>query len=143
MTAKQYLSQVHKLRRQIKSLEDQVEYLTVKAAGVKGIQYGKDKVDASPASVFESTMAELSDAIDKLNARIVKYSKTVIRIEKQVAGMEKPEYVELLTLRYLDTYRGRMMSMEQIARRMCLSVDRVWHLHGEALAEFAKKYMKK
>lgn len=141
MTAKQYLSRVHALRRQIEALEDQVEYLTTKAAGVKGITYDADKVETSPDNVLESAMIEAAEAKNQLNERILEYSRTVLLIESQISALDNADYVELLTLRYITTDRhGKRLTLERIARMMHRSPERIWHMHGEALAEFEKVY---
>lgn len=142
MTAKQYLSKVHALRRQIEALQDQVEYLTTKAAGVKGIVYDADKVETSPDNVLESAMIEAAEVTRQLNERIAEYSDTLLLIESQINGLDNADHVELLTLRYLSTdKRGHRLTLERIARLMHKSQERVWHLHGEALAAFEKKYL--
>ena len=144
MTAKQYLSQVHALRRQIEALEEQIEFLTTKAAGVKGITYDGDRVDASPENTLEATVIELAEITNRFNRRVLKYSRLVLKITEQINGMENADHVELLTLRYLQTdKRGKRMTLDRIARKMNRSPDRIWHMHGEALAAFEKKYLQK
>ena len=144
MTAKQYLSRVPALRRQIASLEQQIEYLTTKAAGVKGVTYDADKVVVSPENTLEQAMVEVAEMTNKFNDRVLKYSRLVLRIEKQINGMDNPDHVELLTLRYLTTdKRGKQLTFDRIAVMMHRSFERTCHIHGEALAAFQKKYMEK
>ena len=142
MTAKQYLSQVHAIRRQIEALEEQIEFMTTKAAGVKGITYDVDRVDASPENTLEATVIELAEITNRFNRRVLKYSRLVLKITEQINGMDNADHVELLTLRYLQTdKRGKRMTLDRIARKMNRSPDRIWHMHGEALAAFEKKYL--
>ena len=58
------------------------------------------------------------------------------RIINQINGLQKPEYIELLQLRYLEHQK-----FEAIACTMGLSYVRVTHLPGEALLAFQKKYL--
>ena len=142
MTAKQYLSRVPALRRQIASLEQQIEYLTTKAAGVKGIAYDGDKVMTSPENAMEQAMIEVAELTNRFNDRVIKYSRLALKIEKQISAMENADHVELLTLRYLMTdKRGKQLTFDRIAVMTHRSFERTRHLHGEALAAFQKKYL--
>lgn len=142
MTAKRYLSQVHRLRRQIRALEEQIEFLTNKAQGVKAVEYKTDKVDASPADTFAEVMVELAETTNMFSEKVLAYTKTVAVITDQIGSMDNDLHAELLTLRYLQTdKRGKRFTLFRIAREMHMSEDRVKHLHLEALAAFQKKYL--
>ena len=144
MRAKEYLNQIHKLRWQIDALESQIEYLRTKASGVKAITYDDDKVQTSPQNAFETSMVELAEVTNRYTERILEYIDLTIRIEEQIAGLEKPEHSRILTLRYIDVDKdGRKLSLEKIARTCGYSFDRTKHLHKEALGEFEKKYLRK
>ena len=144
MTAKQYLSRVHALRRQIESLEQQIEFLTIKASGVKGITYDGDKVVVSPENTLEQAMVEVAEMTNKFNDSVLKYSRLVLKIERQIAGLDNADQVELLTLRYLTTdKRGKQLTFDRIAVMMHRSFERTCHIHVEALAAFQKKYLDK
>lgn len=142
MRAKEYLNQIHKLRWQIDALESQIEYLRTKASGVKAITYDDEKVQTSPQNAFETSMVELAEVTNRYTERILEYVDLTTRIEKQIAGMEKPEHARILTLRYIEVdKRGRKLSLERIARTMGYTFEWTRHLHGEALEEFERKYL--
>lgn len=61
----------------------------------------------------------------------------IIKIGKQIDGMENLTYSRLLHLRYLTG-----LSLCKIADRLYYSYDYVRELHGHALQAFGDKYLK-
>ena len=59
MTAREYLNQVHTMRSRLESLMQSEYRLRKDTAGLKGIDYDKDRVQTSVTNKFDDMMAEL------------------------------------------------------------------------------------
>ena len=141
MTAKEYLSKVHTYRRAIRSTQQRLDELYTMASGVKAITYDKDRVQVSPENRFEAFMAQIDEEASKMAAQIARYQREAAKRQRQIAELSKPEYSEVLELRYIETDKnGCQYTLEQSSHMMHLSFHRVAHLHGEALLEFDRKY---
>ena len=140
MTAKQYLMEVHKLRRRITSLELQQEELRTKAEGLRAIVYDKDKVQTSVQNRFDTIMTELVTVQAEYAKSIAECYAAIAVREKKIAALTQPRYVDVLRMRYIEQDKGRQLTLSQIARQMGYSFDRTAHLHREALEQFRKKY---
>lgn len=109
MNAREYLSQIELNRARIATKR------RVKAIADKvNAQYGTC-VDVE-ANV-EDYLAIVADVIDKIN------------------GMDRKEYVEVLTYRYVD---GK--NLLWISFKMNYSYDRIRHIHADAVRKFGEKY---
>lgn len=140
MTAKQYLMEVHKLRRRIASLELQQEELRTKAEGLKAIVYDRDKVQTSVANRFDSIMTELVTVQEEYARTIAECYAAIAMREKKISALSQQGYIDVLRLRYIEQDKGRQLTLAQIAKRMGYSFDRARHLHGEALREYGRRY---
>lgn len=141
MTAKEYLSKIQIYRRAIMSTQLRIEELEHQASGIRAITYDRDRVQVSPENRMEDIMVKIDAQAAKMARQIEKYHREVEKREKQIAGMDRLDYAEILRLRYIELNSdGRQMTLEEISCRMHLSYFRVKHLHGEALAEFARRY---
>ena len=145
MTAKQYLSRVHQLRRQCESLERKILLLRAKAEGLRGITYDKDKVMTSPTNTIEEAVTELVNLESRYKELIIRYSEAITTRIDQIQGLEDPRYVEVLTLRYIEEEphaRNGQLTFDDIAEEMHYSTKHIRSLHGAALQTFANKYLK-
>lgn len=134
MNAKNYLNQLRTLEMTIAARKAEVERLKAERTYLKGVSYDSDRVQTSgsPGAQFE----RLADIIADTERNVVELAEKRHRIINQINGLQKPEYIELLQLRYLEHQK-----FEAIACTMGLSYVRVTHLHGEALLAFQKKYL--
>lgn len=140
MTAKQYLGQIHRLRRRIRNLELEQERLRTQAEGLKAIVYKRDRVQTSVKNRFDSIMADLVEAEDEYAMTIKLCAKKVKIREDQIAQMEDDRYEAILRLRYIEEVDGRQLTINEIRKKMAISYDRARHLHGEALSAFDRKF---
>lgn len=136
MTAKEYLSEIQKMRRLLHSLELRAEELRTQAEGVKAMRYDRDKVQVSPTNMMEELAPLLVEVEEEYGRQIVKYHEAVLIRIRQIEALSA-QSAELLTLRYIDG-----LSLWKVSKRMHLSFDRVRHLHGIALEEFRKRWRK-
>lgn len=140
MTAKEYLSEIRKQRRIIRTLEQRAEELRTQAEGVKAITYDRDKVQVSPANMMEEIIPRLIEVEEEYAKQILRYHTEMQKRIGQIAEM-RTDYAEILRLRYVEG-NGRPLRLEEIAVRTHMSFDRVRHLHGEALVAFGRKWLK-
>ena len=143
MTAKQYLSRVHHLRRQCESLERKILILRTKAEGLRAITYDKDKVQVSPTNTIEEAVVELSNLEDRYRHLIVAYSEAISTRIDQIQSLPDPRHAEVLMLRYIEeepNAPGGRMTFDDIAEEMHYTKRQVLRLHGKALTAFEKRY---
>lgn len=142
MTAKEYLSKIQTYRRIMNSYADRIEELYHEASGLKAIVYDKDRVQTSPENKLEKIFQAIDKEAQKYAKARSKYEMEVRKRTKQIAGMERPDYSEILRLRYVDLdLDGQPHTLEEISCLMHLSFWRTAHLHGEALEAFRRKYL--
>lgn len=134
MNAKYYLSQLRGLEATIAVRKAEVERLIKERTYLQGVSYDKDRVQSSAS--HNAQFEKLADIIADTERSVVELAEKRHRIIEQINGLQKPEYIELLQLRYLERQK-----FEAIACTMGLSYVRVTHLHGEALLAFQKKYL--
>ena len=141
MTVKEYLSQVHESEKIIKYYEQKIEVLRVQAGGLRAITYDKDRVQVSPTDTLLESVAKLVDLEAEYGEEIIKHHQLILKITRQVNGLDNPDHVEVIRLRYLTPFRsGRLMPFSVVARKMSRSIDWALHLHGAALNAFRNKY---
>lgn len=141
MTAKEYLSEIHKQRRLLRTLELRAEELRTQAEGVKAIKYDRDKVQVSPTNMMEEIVPKLVEVEEQIGRQIIRVQLEIDKRIEQIAQM-RPDHAEVLLQRYVDTDHGKPLTWEQIAVNIHRSFVRVTHLHGEALAEFTRRFLK-
>lgn len=141
MTVKEYLSQVHESEKIIKYYEQKIEVLRVQAGGLRAITYDKDRVQVSPTNTLLESVAKLVDLEAEYGEEIIRHHQLILKITRQVNGLDNPDHVEVIRLRYLTPFRsGRLMPFSVVARKMSRSIDWTLHLHGAALNAFRNKY---
>ena len=142
MTAKEYLTETLKLRHAARALADKAEMLRTEIAGVKAITYDKERIQTSPENRVEDLMIRLIEIEERYKETLRRYYAGILIREKQIAEIGRNDYEEILRMRYIETdEKGRRLSLEEIAVKTHRSFDRIRHLHGEALAEFTRRYL--
>lgn len=139
MTAKEYLSEIRKQRRIIRTLEQRAEELRAQAEGVKAITYDRDKVQVSPSNMMEEIIPKLVETEEEYARQILRYHTEMQKRIDQIAAL-RSDYAEILRLRYVEG-NGHPLRLEEIALRMFMSFNRVRHLHGEALEAFRRRWL--
>lgn len=136
MTAKQYLRQLARAQLNIKILTEELEErrtrLTSTAAPVLG-----DKVQTSPrGDAFASAMAAIADRDIQRRELLYTYEELRDRIVGQIIAMPNPLQARVLYDRYVQN-----RTLAQIADETHYSYTRVCHVHGQALADFFRRYL--
>lgn len=140
MTAKEYLLDLRKLKRKLDNKKRQSKNIRENLEFLKGLDYTKDKVQTSSKDQLGEAMASLLDLEAEVAEKIVQYEKRYDEAVERINGLSKKEYVDILTLRYLEEDHTKR-KFEYIACKINYSYDRTCHLHGEALQEFERKYL--
>lgn len=141
MTAKEYLNQVRKLKRQTDSKMRQCEDIREKITFLQGIDYEKDKIQSSVSDQLAETMAVLLDLEQETVWYINKYNIMYNEAVNRINGLSRKEYIDILMQRYLGDDDDKR-KFEYIAYKTNYSYNRIRHMHGEALQEFERKYLR-
>lgn len=138
MTAKEYLSQIRKAEIIIRIRAQELQKLKEDTAYISAIRYDKVRVQTSQdgGSGFSKAVEESVSLQLEIEKRIQRLTKKRHDIITQIEGLENPNYIELLKLKYIDDER-----FEAIACSMGYSYGRIVHMHGEALQAFGRKYL--
>lgn len=138
MSPKEYLLQIQKLNSKIHQRRQQLSELKSTLYGLKGTGIG-EKVQTSAAAdapfvrifeKFETVESELSTLVDEL----VEKKNLII---SQINSMENTNFLNLLYKRYVE---GKRLNV--VAEEMNYSYRHASRMHGWALVEFGKKFLK-
>ena len=136
MTAKEYLTQVRKLRILIEQRQKELDRLADQKLGaVSGIDYGKIPVQGGRrvGASFEQAAVQCLDLREEIDGLIRDYTHLRHKIIGQIQQLDRPEYLQVLYKRYVEEKHWEEISVE-----MGYSCDHIRHLHGYALREFSK-----
>ncbi len=133
MTAKEYLSQIRRIDVHIDHLLKEREELERAQTFLRSPQIDGDRVQTSPSGDppwmgYIIRWEELTNQIGEEWDRLIDRRHTTI---KMLYCLNDSRYIELLYKRYVE-----FKHFKRIAREMHYSLDRIWHMHGEALTAF-------
>jgi hypothetical protein len=130
LTAKQYLSQLFKIRALIAAKEEYIAELRRRAA-VRANRMGFEPSTGSPSDRLGEYVAKIVDA----QTLVARQKMALLEVEKEVIAridaLDNQTYRLLLTLRYVNCKKW-----EEIALAMGYSWRNTVRLHGEALRYF-------
>ena len=142
MTAKEYLKQLWWLEDEVNNKYAELEALEsligVRARSDLDEKTGRSGSISDPVASVAIKIVQLQHRLNWKNDRYVNLLNAII---EQIDGLEDPDYRNILTKRYVlhETYK----TWEQIAEAMACSVQKCYVIHGSALQEFTRKYLKK
>ena len=141
MTAKQYLSEVIKLKRKAQSLTQKEEDLRTKAEGLKAIVYDKDKVQVSSSDRMPGVIAEMVEVQAEIGETIAECYRQIKEREDKISALKSIRQIEVLRWRYLEDKDGRQYYFSEIADEMQVAdTSAVIKLHKRAIKSFANKW---
>lgn len=129
--AKEYLERIQKADETIIKMSREKEALEWKAAGLSGIQYDKDKIQASPQSYMETAIidaAELGKQIDEAKLKIDREKGIAYSIIKT---LENEDHKTILEWFYLNG-----LPMYAVAEHMMIAERTAYYWHEDALETF-------
>lgn len=141
MTAKEYLNQLRKLMLNRNTRIRQCEDIRRNLTFLQGIDYSKDRVQTSAQDQLAETISNLVDLEQEAVDYIQKYNAMYDEAIKRINGLSRKEYVEIIMMRYLEEDANKR-KFEHIACTINYSYVRTCHMHGEALQEFERKYLR-
>lgn len=111
MNAKEYLARATRMDRRISALME------------------RRRRYAEMALCLEPTRRAGIEALEgELGQRVESYAAIIREIEGAIDALDSARDRDVLCFRYLNGW-----SWQRIAAEMCLSKDRLWHLHARAL----------
>lgn len=137
MTAKEYLLQVRRKEAVISRLKCDKRNLREILVSLGGTVDG-DKVQTSAGhDKFGNVFAKIDEKESLLAEKLEELVDFKVMVSDEISGLSNPRYIDILYKRYIQ-----FQSFEQIAVDMGYSYRYVIKMHGYALLEFGKKYIK-
>lgn len=132
MTAKEHLQQYAILEEKRKQLAFEIIEVREGMAGV-GSPALSDRVQTSPSGdQMGNRVAKLISMEERLQALIDEKLAMGEKIITEIHNVDNAAYIKILYKRYIE-----FKKLKEIADEMDYSLDRVKHMHGYALQEFA------
>ena len=133
MTAEEYLRQIKVMELKISEKEEQTQSIRETIETVRAVSYAGVKVKTTPKEHISDSVSRLEKAERELMSSAADLAEKKTEIMQRIHRISRPEYVELLYLRYVETMRW-----EAIAEKMSYSVQHIFKLHRRALSVFTK-----
>lgn len=137
MTAKEYLRTLRWTELSIETRKDELRRLDAEYTYLSGISYDRDRVQTSPSGDAFLQSDRRIDLAIKIREDILAMQKLRTDIIGKITGLDNLLYSQVLLERYVN-----YLSFDDIAVKMGYSYVYVNHIHGEALQEFTRKYLK-
>lgn len=139
MTAKEYLKQIQNIHIRIENKRERLEKIkTILTSPTVG-ELKQDKVMTSiRLDKQEQMMVEQADLEEELQRLMYEEAELIIKIGKQIDGMENSTYSRILHLRYEEH-----LNLYDITEKLGYSYIYVREMHGRALQKFADEYLRK
>ena len=133
MTAKEYLWKIQRLDSELETLISERNELEKAQTFLRSPQVDGDRVQTSPSGDppwmgYIIKWDELTNRIGEKWDELIEERQKVIKL---IYSLEDSRHIEILYKKYVEHKR-----FTRIAREIHYSVDRIWHLHGEALVAF-------
>lgn len=137
MTAKEYLKQIQNIHTKIENKKDRLERISVLLTSPAVGEIKQDKVMTSvQLDKQERLIVEQADLEEELQHLMYEEAVLIINIGKQIDSLENPTYSRILHLRYEE-----FKPLWIVAQEINYSYPHAKRLHGQALIEFANKYL--
>ncbi|MBR2566166.1 MAG: DUF1492 domain-containing protein [Paenibacillus sp.] len=136
MTAKEYLRQLWQLDREINIKYQELEHLRA-SIGIRAMRQGDVVVSGETSDPVADTVTKIISMEEYINRKIDKLIDLRRKITDQIDGMESRTFRNILTCRYV-----LMQNWEDVAESMGYAVQHCYRIHGRALQEFYRLYLK-
>lgn len=133
MRARQYLSQVKAYKQIIAHKRKQRAELHDDISFIRGLDYSRDRVQASPGEGMVGVAIKLADFDLELCNTIEEYSRKIDEIINRIHSLDNSLYVECLYQFYVE---GK--TLDAISFDLGYSYSSLAHAHGDALRAFEK-----
>lgn len=137
MTAKEYLYQAKNLDDYINSKTVELSQLRSKIRNISAVKYDGINVKSSNRHDFTDAVDSLIKLENNINKDIDRLVDLKAEIARMIDQLNDNRYKAVLTRYYLNNEK-----FDDIARDMKYSFRQITRLHGYALEEFRKVYVK-
>lgn len=133
MTPKEYLQRVRRLDVRVDQKVTELELM--KKYPINASAWGEEKVQTSPSQdgVY-LLVARIMEAQEEVNREIDNLIDLRQKVIREIQSLQNVVYEQILYKRYIE-YKD----LQEIAKEMNYSYDRLKHLHGMALLCFGGK----
>lgn len=135
---KDFLRAIRSEQHEIAHLREMVAELETELLP-QAIRYDRDKVQVSPDEKFSKICAKIVDYEDELGKSIAILVGRKLYAEQLIKKLDNEKEREVLRLYYLTTENGLSLTWNQVAIRMNYFERHVKRIHGNALANLARK----
>lgn len=146
MKAKDYLLQLHNLKRKQKRVDEEIQTLDAAITSAGAIRYDKLNVQITPDNRMEADIIRLGELRQKLIELKIEYYDLYVVISHQINGLDAIGlYKDILFMRYLEgdeKDRGKLKSFWKIAQELHYDTKYITNCHGRALQIFFTQYLK-
>lgn len=138
MTSKEYLMQVQRLNilidQRIKE-KDALRNFDL----ISGIDYSQDKVQTSHSSdaIFVKVIEKIIEIESEVNRLIDEYVSLKNKIIGEIQMLQNPQYIQILYKKYVEFKQLKVIAVE-----MNYSYNYIKRIHGCALLDFGKQFIK-
>lgn len=137
MTAKEYLKQIQSLHAKIENKKERLERINVLLTSAAAGEIKQDRVLTSiRPDKQEKLIVEQADLEDELQLLLYEEAVLIMKIGRQIDGMDNSVFSRILHLRYEE-----FKPLWIVAQEINYSYPHAKRLHGQALIEFANKYL--
>ena len=137
MTAKEYLKQLKKMEFAIRALEEESIRLRTRMETPAAPKYSAARVQFSNENILENNVVKLEIIEKRLQKKILKYEETRERIIDEIFALPETNHVKILFSIYVEG-----LSFTKTGYVMHYSRSQMKRIHGKALAEFGKRFVK-
>ena len=137
MDVKKYLGQAYYIDKRINSKLGQTARLRDMATKATASIHAERVSGTKQRSPMENAVVKLIDLEHEINRDIDKLVDFKREVTERINAIEHPEHRLLLESRYLH-----FMTWKEIAEIMCYSSRQVQRIHGKALIDFDKRFLK-
>jgi hypothetical protein len=130
MTAREYLSQAHRLEQRINAKVDQIASLNDLATKCTAVMTGMPHSPNSGSSTMADAVCKIVDLQEEISREVAQLVCLKREISTVIKNVENLEYQTLLERRYLCFH-----TWEQIALDMCYNIRHLYRIHEKALEE--------
>lgn len=137
MTAKEYLSQVRRLRHLVKREQDQIAELRAMAESVGALRYDRDVVQSSPSNdAMPNCLIRITEAEARARQKLEEYFDLTATVISQLNQITPGLYSDVLYMRYIE---GK--NLFRIADELNYDYNYIRKVHGWALQAFGNKFL--
>ena len=137
ITAKEYLLQVRRKEAIISRLHCDKENLHEILYSIGGAEEGVKVQTPRNYDRFGSVYAKIDEKDNLIAKKLEELIEFKVKVSDEISTLTNPRYIEILHKRYICFH-----SFEQIAVDMGYSYRYVTKMHGYALLEFEKKFLR-